>query len=392
MSTVHISDFIRCLGVDDNDLTLFENQYSVQPMGVSYNSYLIRDEKLTILDTVDQRCADQWLVNVRNALGQDDPYYLVVTHMEPDHGASVARLAELYPSMKIVGNAKTLAMIDQFFGVGTIPKERTVCVSDGESLSLGSHTLTFLFAPMVHWPEVMAVYESSEKVLFSADAFGRFGSLSKTAQAPWVPQARRYYFNIVGKYGPQVQALLKKAAPLDIQTICPLHGPVLTGDLAPYLEAYDRWSRYEPDQPEAIFLAYASIHGHTAQAARLLVQKLTDLGALVFPCDLVGSDLSYDVTNAFTCGKLILASPTCDGGLFPPMAEFLSHLESKNFQNRTVGLIENGSWMPMAGKLMAARLEKLKNITLCQNQVTIKSALSPQSEAQLDALAREILG
>jgi flavorubredoxin len=312
--------------------------------------------------------------------------------MEPDHGANVARLSELYPSMKIMGNAKTLTMIDQFFGTGTIPKERTVCVSDGESLSLGSHTLTFLFAPMVHWPEVMVVYESSEKVLFSADAFGRFGSLSKTGEAPWVPQARRYYFNIVGRYGAQVQSLLKKAASLEINTICPLHGPVLTGDLAPYLEAYDGWSRYQPEQPEAIFLAYASIHGNTAKAAHLLAQKLADRGAMVFPCDLVGSDLSYDVTNAFTCGKLILACPTYDGGLFPPMEEFLTHLETKNFQNRTVGIVENGSWMPMAGKLMTARLEKLKNITLCQNKVTIKSALNPQSEAQLDALVQEILG
>jgi flavorubredoxin len=392
MSTNHISDSILYLGVDDNDLVLFENQYSVQPMGVSYNSYLIRDEKLTIMDTVDQRATDQWLVNVRNALGTDDPDYLVVTHMEPDHGANVARLSELYPSMKIVGNAKTLTMLEQFFGVGTIPKERTVCVSDGESLSLGSHTLTFLFAPMVHWPEVMVVYESSEKVLFSADAFGRFGSLSKTSEAPWVPQARRYYFNIVGKYGAQVQSLLKKVSPLDISTICPLHGPVLTGNLAPYLEAYDSWSRYQPDQPDAIFLAYASIHGNTAKAAHLLAQKLADRGAMVFPCNLVGSDLSYDVTNAFTCGKLILACPTYDGNLFPPMEEFLTHLETKNFQNRTVGIVENGSWMPMAGKLMTARLEKLKNITLCQNKVTIKSALNPQSEAQLDALVQEILG
>jgi flavorubredoxin len=392
MSTVHISDSIHYLGVDDDDLVLFENQYSVQPMGVSYNSYLIQDEKLTILDTVDDRGTDPWLANVQAALGGQSPYYLVVTHMEPDHGANVARLAQLYPEMKIIGNAKTMAMLDQFFGAGTIPKERTVCVTDGESISLGEHTLTFLFAPMVHWPEVMVVYESTEKVLFSADAFGRFGSLGKTGQAPWMPQARRYYFNIVGKYGPQVQALLKKAAPLDIRAICPLHGSVLTGDLTPYLEAYDGWSRYQPEQPEAIFLAYASIHGHTAQAAQLLAQKLLDRGAMVFPCDLVGSDLSYTVANAFTCGKLILACPTCDGGLFPPMEEFLTHLESKNFQNRTVGLVENGSWMPAAARLMTARLEKLKNITLCQNKVTIKSALDSASEAQRAALAQDIVG
>ena len=388
MSVKKISDAILGIGVDDTTIDLFESQYPV-PTGVSYNSYVIRDEKTAILDTVDNRATDAWLANLTEALGDRMPEYLVVSHMEPDHGANIAKLAALYPEMQVVGNAKTFLYMEQFFGADAIAKDRRVVVKDGESLSLGAHTLTFVFAPMVHWPEVMVSYESTEKVLFSADGFGRFGAVAKyDANADW---ASRYFLNIVGKYGPQVQALLKKAAALDIQTICPLHGPVLTGDLSKYLAYYDMWSSYKAEEPEKILVASASIHGHTREAAHLMAEKLRAKGAKVVEMDLTRTDVSYAVTEAFRCGKIVLACATYDGFLFPPMENLLAHLKTKNFQSRTVGLMENGTWAPMAAKLMRAELEGMKNITVCENVVTIRSAANDAAKAQMDALADELV-
>ena len=382
MSVKKISDAILGIGVDDTTIDLFESQYPV-PTGVSYNSYVIRDEKTAILDTVDARATDPWLENLAEALGGAAPDYLVVSHMEPDHGANIAKLAALYPEMQVVGNAKTFLYMEQFFGADAIAKDRRVVVKDGESLSLGAHTLTFVFAPMVHWPEVMVSYESTEKVLFSADGFGRFGAVAKyDANADWASEARRYFLNIVGKYGPQVQALLKKAAALDIQTICPLHGPVLTGDLSKYLAYYDTWSSYKAEEPEKILVASASIHGHTREAAHLMAEKLRAKGAKVVEMDLTRTDVSYAVTEAFRCGKIVLACATYDGFLFPPMENLLAHLKTKNFQSRTIGLMENGTWAPMAAK---------KNITVCENVVTIRSAANEAAKAQMDALADELV-
>ena len=341
---------------------------------------------------MDARATEPWLENLAEALGGCKPAYLVVSHMEPDHGANVAKLAALYPEMQVVGNAKTFQYMEQFFGADAIAPERRVVVKDGESLSLGTHTLTFVFAPMVHWPEVMVSYESSEKVLFSADGFGRFGAVAKFDEnADWASEARRYYLNIVGKYGPQVQALLKKAAALDIKTICPLHGPVLTGDLGKYLNYYDLWSSYKAEEPEKILVASASIHGHTRAAAHTMAEKLRAQGAKVVEMDLTRTDVSYAVTEAFRCGKIVLACATYDGFLFPPMENLLTHLKTKSFQNRTVGLMENGTWAPMAAKLMRAELESMKNITLCENVVTIRSAANAAAEAQMDALAAELV-
>ena len=391
MSVKHISSAILGVGVDDTTIDLFESQYPV-PTGVSYNSYVILDEKTTILDTVDHRATDEWLANVNEALDGRKPEYLIVSHMEPDHGANIAKLAALYPEMKVVGNAKTFQYMDQFFGPEAVAKDRRVTVKDGESLSLGAHTLTFVFAPMVHWPEVMVSYESTEKVLFSADGFGRFGAVAKfDEKADWASEARRYYLNIVGKYGPHVQALLKKAAALDIKTICPLHGPVLTGDLGKYLNYYDMWSSYKPEEPEKILVASASIHGHTRSAAHILAEKLRAKGAKVVEMDLTRTDVSYAVTEAFRCGKTVLACATYDGFLFPPMEALLTHLNTKNFQNRTIGLMENGTWAPMAAKLMRAELDGMKNMTVCDTVVTIRSAVNAAAEAQMDALAEEIV-
>ena len=319
MAIQTVTDAIRYVGVDDNTLALFENQYPVQPMGVSYNSYVILDEKIAVMDSVDARAAEEWLSNVARVLEGRSPDYLVVTHMEPDHSGSLMRLAQKYPEMKIVGNAKTFTLIKQFFGTGALSEDRMLEVGEGSTLSLGSHRLRFLLAPMVHWPEVMAAYEEEEKILFSADAFGRFGSLERTARAPWAPQARRYYYNIVGKYGAQVQALLKKISALEIKTICPLHGPMLTEDLGEYLRLYDLWSQWKPEEPEGILIAHASIHGNTAYASEALKSKLEGKGVRVTMCDLTVTDLSYAVTSAFYCGKLVLACSTYDGGLFPTM-------------------------------------------------------------------------
>ena len=385
-----VTDAIRYVGVDDNTLALFENQYPVQPMGVSYNSYVILDEKIAVMDSVDARAAEEWLSNVARVLEGRSPDYLVVTHMEPDHSGSLMRLAQKYPEMKIVGNAKTFTLIKQFFGTGALSEGRMLEVGEGSTISLGSHQLRFLLAPMVHWPEVMAAYEEEEKILFSADAFGRFGSLERTARAPWAPQARRYYYNIVGKYGAQVQALLKKISALEIQTICPLHGPMLTEDLGEYLRLYDLWSQWKPEEPEGILIAHASIHGNTAYASEALKSKLEGKGAQVTMCDLTVTDLSYAVTSAFYCGKLVLACSTYDGGLFPPMKEFLEHLQTKGFRNRRIGLMENGSWAPAAARLMRAELEKMKELRLCETEVSLRGALNQTSEAQMDALVAEL--
>ena len=385
-----VTDAIRYVGADDNTLTLFENQYPVQPMGVSYNSYIILDEKIAVMDSVDARAAEEWLSNVAQVLEGRSPDYLVVTHMEPDHSGSLMRLAQKYPEMKIVGNAKTFTLIKQFFGTGALSEERMLEVGEGSTISLGSHRLRFLLAPMVHWPEVMAAYEEEEKILFSADAFGRFGSLERTARAPWAPQARRYYYNIIGKYGAQVQALLKKTSALEIQTICPLHGPVLTEGLEECLRLYNLWSQWEPEESESILIAHASIHGNTAHAAKTLKGKLEKKGVQVNICDLTVTDISYAVASAFYCGKLVLASSTYDGGLFPPMKEFLEHLQTKGFRNRRIGLMENGSWAPAAARLMRAELEKMKDLRLCETEVSLRGALNQTSEAQMDALVAEL--
>ena len=386
-----LPESIRCVGADDLTLSLFENQYPVQPMGVSYNSYLILDEKIAVMDSVDARAADEWLAKLTHELNGRSPDYLVISHMEPDHSGSILRLAERYPEMQLVGNAKTFTMLRQFFGAKAPTDDRLLEVGEGGTISLGTHTLHFMLAPMVHWPEVMVAYEETEKILFSADAFGRFGALSRTAGAPWAPQARRYYYNIVGKYGAQVQALLKKASALEIKTVCPLHGPVLTGEaLGEALRLYDLWSRWQSESPDDILLAHASIHGNTARAAELFKQKLEAAGARVTLCDLTTTEVSYAVANAFYCGKLVLACSTYDGGLFPPMEEFLSRLQAKGFRDRSVGLIENGSWAPAAARLMRARLEEMKDLRVCDAVVSLRSALGPANEAQMEALSAEL--
>ena len=385
-----ITDSVLGISINDTTLDLFESQYPV-PNGVSYNTYLIRDDKTAVMDTVDARATEIWFETIEAELAGSAPDYLVVSHVEPDHSANVARLAAKYPSMQVVGNAKTFAYLENFFP-GAITADRQVVVKDGDTLSLGGHTLHFVFAPMVHWPEVMVSYESSEKLLFSADGFGRFGVVAEgDSFANWAEESRRYYLNIVGKYGPQVQALLKKAAGLEIAWICPLHGPVLQGDLAPYLKLYDTWSKYLPEAPAEILVASASIHGHTREAAHTMAEKLRAAGAQVTEMDLTRTDVSYAVAEAFRCGKMVLACATYDSFLFPPMESFLTHLKTKNFQNRVAGLMENGMWAPMAAKLMTAALSGMKGITLCEQVVNLHGAAHAAEEAQMDALVSEIL-
>ena len=379
-----VSEQIKYVGVDDRDLDLFEGQYVV-PNGISYNSYVILDKKCAILDTVDQRGTKEWLVNVEEALGGKSPSYLVISHMEPDHAANIQRVAEKYPEIKLVGNAKTFQMMKQFFDFTF--EDRMVEVKEGDKLSLGEHELTFLMAPMVHWPEVMVSYESSEKVLFSADGFGKFGTLD--TDEDWACEARRYYFNIVGKYGMQVQALLKKAATLDIRTICPLHGPILKENLEYYIGKYQVWSSYQPED-KGILVACASIHGNTKAAALELVKKLEKTGVKVAFTDLTRDDMAEAVEDAFRYDRMVICACTYDGGLFPAAEAFLSHLKSKNYQNRTVGLVENGTWAPMAAKCMKAVLEGMKNITILEPVVSIKSRLNADSGQQLDLLAAEL--
>ena len=386
MKEIAITDSILYVGVDDKTIDLFESQYIV-PNGISYNSYVIMDDKITIMDTVDARKTEEWMANLEQVLGTQTPAYLVVSHMEPDHASNIKLLMDKYPQMQVVGNAKTFAMIPQFFDVDLT--DRTVVVKEGDTLSLGTHTLQFFMAPMVHWPEVMVTYEQTEKVLFSADGFGKFGALD-TDEA-WTCEARRYYFNIVGKYGAQVQALLKKAATLDIQTICPLHGPILKENLGYYLGKYDVWSKYEPED-EGVFIAYASIHGNTAKAAKKMAQILEEKGAKrVAIADLSRDDMAEAVEDAFRHDKLLLASATYDGGLFPCMEDFLHHLKAKNYQKRTVALMENGSWAPMAAKKMTAILETMKDITICEPIISIKSTMNAANLNAMEELAEKLV-
>ena len=386
MKDITISDSIFYVGADDTTLDLFESQYIV-PEGVSYNSYVIMDDKITIMDTVDQRATDEWINNVKNVLQEKTPAYLVVSHMEPDHAANIQKIAEMYPEMKIIGNAKTCSMMPQFFDFDL--SDRSVVVKEGEEISLGAHTLQFFMAPMVHWPEVMVTYEKSEKILFSADGFGKFGALS--VEADWACEARRYYFNIVGKYGAQVQALLKKAATLDIQMICPLHGPILKENLDYYIDKYNTWSSYEPED-EGVLVAYASIHGNTAKAAEKMAEILKEKGAKkVVVSDLSREDMAEVIEDAFRYDKIVVAAATYDGGIFPVMEDFLRHLKSKNYQKRTVGIMENGSWAPMAGKQMRAILEEMKNLTICDSQVTIRSTMNDKNVEEMNRLAEELL-
>ena len=384
MKDIKVTDSVKYIGVDDHDIDLFESQYVV-PNGVSYNSYVILDEKVAVMDTVDACKTDEWLVNLEEALDGRNVDYIVVSHMEPDHAASLQVLAEKYPEAKVVGNAKTFVMINQFFE--NINIKNSLTVKEGDTLNLGSHTLTFVMAPMVHWPEVMVTYESSEKVLFSADGFGKFGALSLTENADWACEARRYYFNIVGKYGAPVQTLLKKASALDIKTICPLHGPVLSDNLGYYLDLYNTWSSYQPES-KGVFIAYASIHGNTAYAAEQFAEMLRNKGVdNVVITDLSRCDIAEAVEDAFRYDRMVLAAASYDAGVFPIMQDFLHHLQAKAFQNRTVGLIENGSWAPTAAKTMRNILETMKNITIVEPVVTIKSVLKETDIPALDQLA-----
>ena len=380
-----ISNDIRYIGVNDHDVDLFEGQYVV-PNGMAYNSYVILDEKVAVMDTVDQRFGEQWLQNLRAELGERKPDYLIVQHMEPDHSANIDVFLNAYPEATVVSSAKAFAMMKQFFGSDYCG--RRIVVGEGDTLSLGAHTLTFVTAPMVHWPEVIVTYDSLDKVLFSADGFGKFGALD--AEEDWACEARRYYIGIVGKYGAQVQALLKKAATLDIATICPLHGPVLTENLGYYINLYDIWSSYRVES-EGVLIAYTSIYGHTKKAVELLEQKLLEYGCpKVVVADLARDDMAECVEDAFRYGKLVLATTTYNGDVFPFMKEFIHHLTERNYQNRTVGLMENGTWTPTAAKTMHKMLESSKNLTFTENTVKILSALSDESRAQIDALAKEL--
>lgn len=381
---MNISESVKYIGVDDTTIELFESQYVV-PEGVSYNSYVILDEKIAIMDTVDKRGMKEWEDNLLKTLDGKKADYVIVQHMEPDHAGSLARLLELFPDITVVGNAKTFVMINQFFE--NINIKDSLTVKEGDTLNLGSHTLTFVMAPMVHWPEVMVTYESSEKILFSADGFGKFGALSLTENEDWACEARRYYFNIVGKYGAPVQTLLKKASALDIKTICPLHGPVLSDNLGYYLDLYNTWSSYQPES-KGIFIAYASIHGNTAVAANRFADILRDKGVeKVVVTDLSRCDIAEAVEDAFRYDRMVLAAASYDAGVFPIMQDFLHHLQSKAFQNRTIGLIENGSWAPTAAKTMRSILDTMKNITIVEPVVTIKSALKENDIPALEELA-----
>lgn len=387
MKNTFVTDSIKYIGVEDADIELFESQYVV-PNGMTYNSYLIMDEKITIMDTADKRRTDEWFAKLDAALDGKTPDYLVVSHMEPDHAANIANVVKKYPAIKVVGNAKTFTYIDQFFDIDL--SDNKVVVKDGEELNLGSHTLKFVFAPMVHWPEVMMSYELSEKVLFSADGFGTFGTIDGQEE-DWACEARRYYFNIVGKYGANVQAVLKKAAALDIKVICPLHGPVLNEDLGYYIGLYDTWSKYEPET-EGVFVVHASIHGNTAAAAEKFAEILREKGAKkVSVADVCRDDVAECVEDAFKYGKIVFAAASYDAGVFAPMHDFMQHLIMKGWRNRKVGLIENGTWAPTAARAMKSMLETMKDITICENVVTIKSTLKEADKPKLEALADEIL-
>lgn len=380
-----ITEDIYYAGVNDHQVDLFEGQFAV-PNGMAYNSYVIMDEKIAVMDTVDVNFGEEWLANVAEILGDRKPDYLVVQHMEPDHSANITKFVEAYPEAKVVGNAKTFQMIENFFGLNLADKQEVV--TNNGTLSLGSHELTFVFAPMVHWPEVMVTYDSKDKILFSADAFGKFGALD--VEEDWACEARRYYFGIVGKYGAQVQALLKKAVTLDIEKICPLHGPILTENLGYYLDLYQTWSSYGVET-EGVMIAYASVYGNTKKAAELLGEELKANGCpRVVVADLAREDMAECIEDAFHHGKLVLATITYNGGVFPFMQTFIDGLKERNFQNRTIGIIENGSWAPVAAKNIKSMMEGCKNLTWTETSVTIKSGVKEETKAQIKALADEL--
>ena len=387
MDKVTISDAVKYIGVDDTDLDLFEGQYII-PNGVSYNSYVILDEKTAVMDTVDARKSKEWFENLKAALDGRTVDYLVISHLEPDHASNVKALADAYPDAKLVLSVKAKAMLPQFFDIENL-EERAIAVKEGDTLELGAHKLTFVMAPMVHWPEVMVEYESTEKILFSADGFGKFGALS--ADEDWACEARRYYFNIVGKYGAPVQTLLKKAAGLDIQTICPLHGPILKENLGYYIDKYNTWSSYEPED-EGVLVASASIHGNTRKAAEKMAEILKEKGAAkVAFTDLTRDDMAEAVEDAFRYSKLVLCAASYDGGVFPPMEDFFNRLAHKSYQKRKVAMIENGSWAPTAKRAMTGMLEGMKNLSICENNVTIMSVMKDKDIAAMETLADELL-
>ena len=388
MQTTTISDAVRYIGADDTTIDLFESQYEV-PNGVSYNSYVILDEKIAVMDTVDARKTDEWLSNLKAALDGRNADYLIVSHLEPDHSAGIRLFTEQFPQAKLVMSAKAKAMLPQFFEIPSL-EEKCLMAAEGETLSLGSHTLQFFMAPMVHWPEVMVEYEMTEKILFSADGFGKFGALS--TEEDWACEARRYYFNIVGKYGSPVQTLLKKAATLDIQTICPLHGPILKENLPYYIGKYQTWSSYEP-KDKGVLVACASIHGNTKAAAEKMVNLLQEAGAAkVAFTDLSRDDMAEAIEDAFRYDSLVLCAASYDGGVFPPMEDFLNRLSHKAFQKRKVGIIENGSWAPCAAKSMKAILDTMKNLEICDKVVTIKTTMKETDVEHMKELAKEIVG
>lgn len=380
-----ITNDIRYIGVNDHDIDLFEGQYIV-PEGMAYNSYVIIDEKIAVMDTVSADFGEEWLANLENVLAGRKPDYLIIHHMEPDHSANIDKFISAYPEATIVGNAKTFEMIDQFFGRGLC--KNNLAVKNGEVLSLGRHELTFLFAPMVHWPEVMMSYDGADKALFSADAFGKFGALD-CQDKEWDCEARRYYMGIVGKYGMQVQAVLKKAAALDIKMICPLHGPVLTGDLSHYMSLYDIWSSYGVES-EGVCIAYTSVYGNTKRAAELLAKKLEERGCKAAINDLARCDMAEAVEDAFRYGKLVLATTTYNADIFPFMRQFIDHLTERNYQNRTIGFIENGTWAPTAAKIMKAMFEKSKNINYIDTTVTLRSAMTEENAEAIERMAEEL--
>lgn len=385
MNNITISESIKYIGVDDTTLDLFESQYIV-PHGVSYNSYLILDEKIAVMDTVDARKTKEWFDNLDKELKERVPDYLIVSHLEPDHSANIQLFTEKYKEAKLVLSAKAKAMLPQFFNIEGLD-ERCIVVKEGEELDLGNHHLKFIMAPMVHWPEVMVEYETTEKVLFSADGFGKFGALSHDED--WACEARRYYFNIVGKYGAPVQALLKKVSTLDIKMICPLHGPILKDNLGYYIDKYQIWSSYQSED-EGVLVASASIHGNTKEVALKVVDLLKEKGVKVAFTDLTRDDMAEAVEDAFRYSKMILAGATYDGGVFSPMEDFLHRLQHKGYQNKTVGLIENGSWAPLANKVMKEMLTPMKNVTICENTVTIKSTYKDENQEAINQLVEEI--
>lgn len=385
---MRITDDILYVGVNDHNIDLFEGQYIV-PNGMAYNSYVINDEKIAVMDTVDAAFGDEWLKNIADVLNGATPDYLIIQHMEPDHSANIQKFLEVYPNIKVVGNAKTFTMIGNFFRDLKLADENKLEVKNKDTLTLGKHELTFVFAPMVHWPEVMVTYDSKDKVLFSADGFGKFGALN--VEEDWDCEARRYYVGIVGKYGAQVQNLLKVAATLDIQTICPLHGPVLTENLEHYIGQYNTWSSYGTES-EGVMIAYTSVYGNTKKAVELLAEKLKEKGCpKVVVTDLAREDMAEAVEDAFRYGKIVLASTTYNGDVFPLMKTFIEHLTERNYQNKTIGLIENGSWASMAGKVMRGMFEKSKNITWLETSVKIMSSMDEQNKADIEKMAEELM-